>query len=169
MKEYNSDNEPVYGIYIAGPLFNEAERAINQELCDAIEWQYGEQVRVFLPQRDAGVLDKRDDGPLRESRSSLLYLQDIAGLENADLIVARLEGEAWDPGTCFEIGYAVARGTPVIVLCHDSRWPRGSWNNMFRTCVHLKSIHEVLLTGFIETGCIVPPPKDIITHKDVLI
>jgi nucleoside 2-deoxyribosyltransferase len=40
--------------------------------------------------------------------------EDIAGLEQADAVLAIANG--LDPGTIFEIGYAVKLGIPIVVL-----------------------------------------------------
>jgi nucleoside deoxyribosyltransferase len=48
----------------------------------------------------------------------VVYAADIEALEDAEGVVAVVDyvGEEVDPGTAMEIGYAVHKGTPVIIL-----------------------------------------------------
>ena len=72
---------------------------------------------VFLPQEDAkDNLDQRDD------RNHLsIFNQCLSGLKKSDIVVAVLEGTDIDSGTAWEIGYAYAKGKPVIGLRTDFR------------------------------------------------
>ena len=76
--------------------------------------------KTFLPQRDVGKLDeliaKRGKRAYR-----MIYEQDLQGLEQADVVAAILDGPDVDSGTAFEIGYACAKGKPVIGLKTDMR------------------------------------------------
>jgi nucleoside 2-deoxyribosyltransferase len=98
-------------VYLAGPLFTAAERAFNAALAGALARR---RVAVFLPQRD--VLAARGAG-----RTRRLHAGCRRGLEAADLVVAVCDGAQVDDGTAWEIGYAVARGTPVWALRTDPR------------------------------------------------
>lgn len=64
---------------------------------------------------DAQVADSGAATPLEQAR--WIYRADIGLLDQADAVVANLDffrGAEPDSGTCFEIGYAVARGKPVV-------------------------------------------------------
>lgn len=50
-----------------------------------------------------------------------VYLACIKGVESADAIVAMLDGPSADDGTAYEVGYAVAKGKPVIGVRTDYR------------------------------------------------
>jgi nucleoside 2-deoxyribosyltransferase len=98
--------------YIAGPLFNAAERA-QAEGVDAICRRAG--FHTFLPHRDGGLLGTPGRTPARVFRA------DLAGLQRADVLVAILNGPAVDPGTAWEIGYGFARGLPLVGYLDDLR------------------------------------------------
>jgi len=104
-------------IFIAGPLFSQAEREFNLKVDEHLR-KHG--FETFLPQRDVGKLDeliaKRGKRAYRT-----IYEQDLRGLERADVVAAILDGPDVDSGTAFEIGYACAKGKPVIGLKTDMR------------------------------------------------
>jgi nucleoside 2-deoxyribosyltransferase len=98
-------------VYLAGPLFTEAERVFNLALAGGIE-KLG--YRVFLPQRDVAAARGR-------GRTRRLYEGCLRGLRAADLVVAVCDGAIADDGTAWECGHAVGVGTPVYVLRTDVR------------------------------------------------
>lgn len=95
-------------IYFAGPLFTAAERQFNEALAQYIE-QAG--FAVYLPQKECHGIIKAND----------IFNQCIKGLDNAWCVVAILDGADADSGTSFEVGYAYAKGIPVIGLRTDFR------------------------------------------------
>jgi nucleoside 2-deoxyribosyltransferase len=97
-------------IYIAGPLFCQSEREHNEKIAALCEAQG---FRTFLPHRDAGLQDA--------SNAEAIYAEDLRNLEQADLIIANLDGADVDAGTAWEIGYAVARGKTALGLRIDRR------------------------------------------------
>ncbi|MFC5413188.1 PfkB family carbohydrate kinase [Larkinella bovis] len=91
-------------LYLAGPFFTVAERwLINELRCKLIE--FGND--VFSPLHDVGR-----GGP------DQVVGKDLAAIENADVVLAVLNGE--DPGTIFEIGYAKALKKRVVVLAENT-------------------------------------------------
>ena len=103
-------------VYLAGPLFTQAERMWNSTLRTELESQDA-RIRVILPQEEAekalapgGDIDfgKLKDGCLE-------------GIDSADIVVAILDGADADSGTCFECGYAHAKGKTVIGVRTDIR------------------------------------------------
>ena len=102
-------------IYLAAPFFSLAE----QWLVEEVRTQLIEMgAKVFSPLHDVGV------GPAK-----CVTKQDLKGLEDCDVVLAVLNGG--DLGTVFEVGYAVARGIPVVVLAQnlrseDLKMPEGS-------------------------------------------
>lgn len=92
-------------IYLAAPFFNLGERWIVEQartlLLDA-------GAKVFSPLHDVGVDASFDIAPA-----------DLAGLDECDAVLAILNGA--DVGTVFEVGYAVARGLPVVALAQNMR------------------------------------------------
>src|SRR6266571_5041590 len=91
-------------LYLAAPLFTEAERKYNIYLCGLLE---NAGYNVFLPQREVSQYE----GSHKPSR---IYNADLAGLRNSDCVVAICDGADVDSGTAWECGYACSRGIPVI-------------------------------------------------------
>ncbi len=98
-------------IYLAGPLFTEAERAFNLELAHLLEKEGHE---VYLPQRDTPAAS----GP---GRTATIFRANLTGLKHADSVVAICDGPQVDDGTAWEIGYAWGRNIRVYGLRTDSR------------------------------------------------
>ncbi|MBE8146622.1 nucleoside 2-deoxyribosyltransferase [Brevibacterium casei] len=92
----NSGSAPL--IYLAGPFFSVEQRWLVDQCKIFLE---GAGARVFSPVHEIGI-----GGPeVAEA--------DLTGLAKCDAVFAILDG--WDPGTLFEIGWATARGIPVVV------------------------------------------------------
>lgn len=102
-----------YRVYLAAPLFSEAERAYNLSIAGQLRNNFFE---AYLPQ-EAG-----DDSHIRNKDEQVrIFSENLKSLENADLIVAIIDGADADSGTAWEMGYAYARGKPVIALRTDFR------------------------------------------------
>src|SRR5262249_5035527 len=98
-------------LYVAAPLFTEAERAFNLVLARALE---GEGPAVALPQRDTS-------GTEAAERTSSMFFANLAALRSADAVVAVCDGSQVDDGTAWEIGYAYGRNIRVFGLRTDVR------------------------------------------------
>jgi nucleoside 2-deoxyribosyltransferase len=99
-------------IYLAAPLFSEAEcnfnRKLKVELCSI-------GFNVFLPQEDSNnVHDKTN-------RQKIIFDKNLKGIERSDILVAVIDGADVDSGTAWEIGYAFAKGKPIFGLRTDFR------------------------------------------------
>jgi nucleoside 2-deoxyribosyltransferase/predicted secreted protein len=102
-----------YRVYLAAPLFSEAERSFNTSVARLLGRHLFD---VHLPQ-EAG-----DDSCTRDTREQeRLFELNRMALENSDFIVAIIDGADADSGTAWEIGYAFARRKPVIALRTDFR------------------------------------------------
>lgn len=102
-----------YRIYLAAPLFSEAERTFNASVARLLEHHLFD---VHLPQETG------DDSDSRSSREQdRLFHSNTMALENSDYVVAIIDGADADSGTAWEIGYAYARKIPVIALRTDFR------------------------------------------------
>jgi len=103
-------------LYLAGPLFSEAKQAWHRATKARIEaetrhtaiWPY----ELF---DQAEIASWGADGP----RRVMEVCRDA--LAACDLVVALLDGPQVDDGTAWEIGYAHARGIPVIGIRTDFR------------------------------------------------
>lgn len=89
-------------LYFAAPLFNEAEKTFNEDLTHEIE-ALG--YRVFLPQRDGIEFAAiRDISP--QERTQKIFELDVRKVEEADIVLAILDGRVPDEGVCVEIAIA---------------------------------------------------------------
>jgi nucleoside 2-deoxyribosyltransferase len=98
-------------LYVAAPLFTEAERAFNLVLARALEAAGHD---VYLPQRDTPETEAAD-------RVSSIFFANLAALRSADAVVAVCDGSQVDDGTAWEIGYAYGRNIRVFGLRTDVR------------------------------------------------
>lgn len=90
-------------VYLAGPFFTLAERWLVEE---AREHLLGMGLRVFSPVHDVGYGAGKDVAP-----------EDLKGLDECDRVLAILPGG--DPGTIFEVGYAVCKKMPIIAYAEQ--------------------------------------------------
>ena len=102
-------------IYQAGPLFTAAEICWHKEFSrrlaaagHAVLWP-GD----FFTQREIDAWG--DDAPRK------IMEKDSAAVDACDAVVALLDGAQVDDGTAWEIGYAYARGKPVVGIRTDFR------------------------------------------------
>jgi len=103
-------------VYVAGPLFSQAEREFLEKMVDSLaRVAHLDPVRhFFLPHRDGGELGK---GPTRTD----IFKLDMSKLRQADIVVALLDGQDVDSGTCIELGYAHALGKKIFGIITDFR------------------------------------------------
>ncbi|MEO8461812.1 MAG: nucleoside 2-deoxyribosyltransferase [Chloroflexota bacterium] len=95
-------------IYLAGPLFATPDRDWNRALATRLRAGGHE---VFLSQ----------ENPAAERTGGAIFRKDLAGLDWAEGVVAIMDGADPDSGTCWECGYAYARGKPVVLFRSDFR------------------------------------------------
>ena len=109
-------------IYLAGPLFTQAERRWMRELAQLLR---GYEYPVFLPQDDAGT-------PLLQSPPDYHGAFELCrdAVERADVVVAVVDGPDADSGTAWECGFAYARGKPVVAIRSDFRGGEDSGLNL---------------------------------------
>jgi len=98
-------------VYLAGPLCTKVERE-NMEKIDEICKELG--LRTFLPHRDCGLWKNMKD-------TKRIAEGDIKGFEECGLLIANLNGFGISPGTAWEMGYAHAKGIPVIGIKTDKK------------------------------------------------
>ena len=103
-------------IYVAGPLFSVAERAFLEHLVATLSKASGlDPVSdFFLPHRDSAELGQTT------TRKSIFDL-DMRNLEPAQVVIAFLDGQDVDSGTCIELGYAYAKGKKILGIITDFR------------------------------------------------
>lgn len=104
-------------IYLAGPLFATGQRLFNRALAAALA-QRLPNTEILLPQdfrvgRQTSYNDRK--------HAQALYEKCMASLEEADMVVAILDGADADSGTAFEVGYARGKGKYVLGIRTDFR------------------------------------------------
>ena len=102
-------------VYLAAPLFGLTERRTNRELATAIMALMPD-VEIILPQ------DFKYHGRFNDPRTfNTIFKTCVRGVDEAQVVVAILDGADSDSGTCFEVGYAYAKGIPIIAVRTDYR------------------------------------------------
>ncbi len=103
-------------VYIAGPLFSDAERSYLELMVKELSnfSNLDPDADFFLPHRDGGELGK---GPKRKD----IFELDIQQLDSSKIVVALLDGQDVDSGTCIELGYAYDRGKKIFGILTDFR------------------------------------------------
>lgn len=99
-------------VFLAAPIFSTAEREFNSKLAEELRKRGYE---VFLAQ-ELPLLSSES-----EEDKKKIFSMDIKGLEGSDVVVAVLDGIDVDSGVAFELGYAFARGKPIIGVKTDHR------------------------------------------------
>jgi len=125
-------------VYLAAPLFSEAECDFNRKLRDEL---ISAGFNVFLPQEDSNNVKDMSD------RQKIIFDKNLKGIENSDIIVAVIDGADVDSGTAWEIGFAFAKAKPVLGLRTDFRTLgiEGTVNLMIeRSVVLCMSVPELL-------------------------
>jgi nucleoside 2-deoxyribosyltransferase/predicted secreted protein len=102
-----------YRIYLAAPLFSAAERTYNAMLADLLKKHLFD---VVLPQEAGDDTDTRV-----KAEQARIFSKNRRDLDNADIIVAVIDGADADSGTAWEMGYAYAHSKPVIAIRTDFR------------------------------------------------
>lgn len=116
-------------IYLAGPLgFSEAGRYFyEREFIPKVKAQ-GFTVLdpwALTPQSEVDAVANMPDGPARREAWRKLNVKiaarNAAALDECDAVVAILDGVDVDSGTAAEIGYAFAKGKPILGYRGDFR------------------------------------------------
>jgi len=95
-------------IYLAGPLFTIAEQDFNAGLARFLE---AEGFDVWLPQEHEP----------RSKTARAIFRMDVKAIDQADMVVACMDGPDPDSGTAWECGYAYAKGKPIVCFRTDFR------------------------------------------------
>ncbi len=101
-------------IYFAGALFSAAEKRFNLALSEAVQHRLAG-VEFVLPQQRAQQFLHLEDWSRR------MFEDCLAMIDACDVVLAILDGPDADSGTSLELGYAHARGIPVVGVRTDFR------------------------------------------------
>jgi len=105
-------------IYLAGPLFSQAERSFNELLASRL----APFASVYLPQRDGGLMSEMiSAGVPAEVAARRVFHRDVEALRRADCIVAILDGRTIDEGVSFELGIGFSSEKRCVGLQTDTR------------------------------------------------
>jgi len=131
---------PRLKVYLAGPLFSQPERRWNREVAERLERETG--CSVILPQDF-----KTGEGLSGSKHCAAIFQKCVEGVEEADVVLAVVDGSDADSGTAFEMGYACALGKPIIGIRTDYRRQQERGTNLMlsRACsafVHVSSFNE---------------------------
>jgi nucleoside 2-deoxyribosyltransferase/predicted secreted protein len=127
-----------YKVYLAAPLFSEAEKTFNLMISELLTSHY---FQVYLPQ------DTGDDNHCRDAEEhKRIFESNLNVLDSTDLLVAVIEGADADSGTSWEMGYAYRRGIPVYAVRTD-----------FRIAGH----HELVNLMLEQSSTVVRNPSDL--------
>lgn len=96
-------------IYLAGPLFSFAEREWIDRLAGFLRTNADEQ--VFVPHEECN----------NGMRPEEIFRTCKKGVDQADVLIAIMDGADADSGTCWEAGYAYAKNKIVIGVRTDFR------------------------------------------------
>lgn len=113
-------------LYLAGPDVFRPDAASHAGRLKALCAAHGFEGLFPL---DAQVGAQADAAPA--DKAAWIYRADIGLLDRADAVLANLDffrGAEPDSGTCFELGYAIAKGKPVYGYVPDA----GSWAERIR-------------------------------------
>ena len=102
-----------FRIYLAAPLFSRAEKLYNISLFELLRSNFFD---VYLPQEVGDDTHHRD-----LDEHARIFRTHLQALENADVVVAVIDGADADSGTSWEMGYAYSRGKPVYAIRTDFR------------------------------------------------
>ena len=114
-------------IYIAAPMFCEAEKCFNEHI-DEVICSYGH--KTYLPQRDGGCFADMPDFINGKSKAEVIHKWDIDAREWCDVLIFVFDGRVPDEGACFELGYAYAKKKKCIGYKTDVRSLINGYDNL---------------------------------------
>lgn len=110
-------------IYFASPLFTEMEQTYNTHVVKKLRKAFTEDIDIYLPQENAAINDKSN-----YANSIQIAEGDNSYLEEADILIAILDGVKIDAGVASEIGYFYSMNKPIIGVYSDIRQGAGANN-----------------------------------------
>lgn len=99
-------------VYFAAPLFSLAEKEFNKRFAGTLR---DHAIEVILPQEFDAEIPKDD------AFFETIFNACVSKINECDVLLAIVDGPDADSGTCFEVGYAYAKGIPIIAVRTDFR------------------------------------------------
>jgi len=96
-----------YNFYLAGPFFNDRQLKLQEEI-EAVMTIHNK--TFFSPRLDAGTLG---NNPTKKDMLDV-FNADLEAINNCECLFANVSFR--DTGTSVEIGYALAKGIPVVLF-----------------------------------------------------
>lgn len=131
-------------LYLAGPLFSEAERGFNKTLKATLRSWF----EVYLPQEDGFLITELlDEGFSAEAAKAEIFKRDVTEVRNCDVLLILMDGRSIDEGASFELGLAFALEKTCVGLQTDFRRLASFGNNPMIDCAltHLFLDTEALI------------------------
>ena len=101
-----------YDFYLAGPFFTPEQLELQEDIEKAFKIM---EKKIFSPRLDAGKLEK--DATKEDMLK--VFEADLSAIDNCGCLFANISYR--DTGTSVEIGYALAKGIPVILFWDKNR------------------------------------------------
>jgi nucleoside 2-deoxyribosyltransferase len=118
-------------IYLAGPLFSQAEKEYNCKLKKKLSQYF----KIYLPQEDGGlIINMINDGISQNNAFNKVFKWDLDAIDNCDIFLIILDGRSVDEGAVFELGYAYANKKECYGLQTDPRRLLPHGNNPMIDC-----------------------------------
>ena len=118
-------------LYLAGPLFSEAERQFNMELKAKLKTWFD----IYLPQEDGFLItDLIEEGFSNDAAKAVIFKRDVNEVIGCDVLLVVLDGRVVDEGAAFELGLGFAMGKECIGLQTDFRRLASFGNNPMVDC-----------------------------------
>jgi len=137
-------NAPKPYLYLAGPLFSEAERSFNAYIKQALSAYFG----VYLPQEDGALMpDLLKAGHIFDHAKNIVFKNDLNAIKQCDAFFVILDGRSIDEGAAFELGFAYSIGKPCVGFRTDFRRLSSFGNNPMIDCAldsTFTALHEVI-------------------------
>jgi len=106
--------EQAITVYLAGPLFTQAEWQWNKLLASELR---NLNLDIILPQETSQSMLSGTES----FTAKRIFSNNLSDIERADVVIAILDQPDPDSGTCWECGYAYNLRIPIIGLLTDLR------------------------------------------------
>jgi nucleoside 2-deoxyribosyltransferase len=125
-------------IYFAGPLFSEAEmdwiRSTIRQI-ESVAVRHGRNLKIIFPY-DL-ITQPETDGLGKKAKHKILS-RCKSHLDDADLVIALLDGAQVDDGTAWEIGYFYGRRPPE----KEDHWHQDGFSSSGRVRESMRECHD---------------------------
>ena len=126
-------------LYIAAPLFSQAEKTFNKRLKQALSPYFD----VYLPQEDGKlIVNMLKNGISFTAASKEIFKTDIEAIQKTDVLLIVLDGRNVDEGASVELGFAFCLGKQCIGYSTDPRTLLRDGQNPMISCCLEKTVHN---------------------------